>query len=64
MQTSSLIHSSSPHESPRRTRRQIAANSTHSKIRRAIHFEDAVATLSLAALSTTVLALVFESMVP
>jgi len=33
-------------------------------MRRLIHFEDAVATVSLAALSTTVLALIYQSMVP
>jgi hypothetical protein len=33
-------------------------------MRRSMHFEDAVATVSLAALSTTVLALIYQSMVP
>jgi hypothetical protein len=64
MSTSSLTHSSSRHELADRTRRQAARNSSHSKIRTSIHFEDAVATISLAALSTTVLALVYQSMVP
>jgi hypothetical protein len=62
MHLSSLIYSSSRHELPDRTGRQIVANSSHSKIRRSIHFEDAVATISLAALSTTVLALIYQSM--
>ena len=64
MHISSRIHSSSRHELPGRTGRQIVANSSHSKIRRSIHFEDMVATISLAALSTTVLTLVYQSMVP
>jgi hypothetical protein len=64
MNTSSLIRRSSRHEFAVRSGRHVAANSSQSKIRSSIHFEDAVATVSLAALSTTVLALVFQSMVP
>ncbi|HEV3298879.1 MAG TPA: hypothetical protein VG055_04535 [Planctomycetaceae bacterium] len=64
MSTSSLIHSSLRHEFPGRTGRHVAANSSQSKIRSSIHFEDAVATISLAALSTAVLALIYQSMVP
>jgi hypothetical protein len=62
MHLSSLIHRSSRYELPGRTGRQIVANSIHSKIRTSIRFEDAVATISLAALSTTVLALIYQSM--
>jgi hypothetical protein len=64
MSTSSLIHSRSRQEFAGRTGRRVAANSSQSKIRGSIHFEDAVATASLAVLSTTVLALVFQSIVP
>jgi hypothetical protein len=64
MSTTSLIHSSSRYELSGRAGRRVAANSSQSKMRRSIHFEDAVATVSLAALSTTVLALIYQSMVP
>jgi hypothetical protein len=64
MHTSSISYGSSRHDLADRTRRQGARNSSHPKIRTSIHFEDAVATISLAALSTTVLALVYQSMVP
>jgi hypothetical protein len=64
MNSSSLIHRSSRDEFAGRTGSHVAANSSQSKIRRSIHLEDVVATVSLAALSTTVLALVFQSMVP
>jgi hypothetical protein len=63
MSTLSLIHRSQ-NEFAGRTGRQVAANSSQSKIRGSIHFEDVVATISLAALSTTVLALIYQSMVP
>jgi hypothetical protein len=63
MSTLSLIHRSQ-NEFAGRTGRQVAANSSQSKIRGSIHFEDVVATISLAALSTTVLTLVYQSMVP
>jgi hypothetical protein len=64
MHTLSLMHRSLRQELAGRTRRQAAAHSIGSKSRRSIHFEDAVATISLAALSTTVLTLVYQSMVP
>jgi hypothetical protein len=64
MSTSSLIHSSLRHEFAGRTGRQVAANSSQSKIRRSMHVEDVVATVSLAALSMTVLTLVYQSIVP
>jgi hypothetical protein len=64
MSTSSLIRSSSQREFAHRSGRQVAANSSQSKLRGSIHFEDVVATVSLAALSTAVLTLVYQSMVP
>lgn len=64
MHVSSFMHSSSRHELAGRAGRQGAAKSSQTKIRGSIHYEDAVATISLATLSTTVLALVFQSMVP
>ena len=64
MSTLSLIHSSSRQELAGRTGRQVAANSNQSRIRGPIHFENVVATVSLAALSMTVLTLVYQSMVP
>jgi hypothetical protein len=64
MSTLTLIHRSLSHELAGNTGRQVAANSSQSKIRGPIHFEDVVATVSLAALSTTVLALIYQSIVP
>jgi hypothetical protein len=64
MSTLSLTHGSSRDESAGRSSRRAAVNSSRSKIKGSIHFEDIVATMSLAALSTTVLTLVYQSMVP
>jgi hypothetical protein len=64
MNTSSLIHRSLRHELAGRSGHHVAVNPGQSPIRRSTHFEDAVATISLATLSTTVLALVFQSMIP
>jgi hypothetical protein len=63
MSTLSVIHRSQS-EFARPSGRQVAASSSRSKIRGPIHFEDVVATVSLAALSMTVLTLVYQSMVP
>ncbi len=63
MSTLSLIHRSQS-EFARPRGRQVTASSSQSKIRGPIHFEDVVATVSLAALSTTVLALIYQSIVP
>jgi hypothetical protein len=60
MHTSS---SSSRQELARGTRRQTSSRPSGSKSRTSIHFEDAVAMISLTALSTTVLALIYQSMV-
>jgi hypothetical protein len=64
MSTLTLIHRSLSHELAGNTSRRVAADSRQSKSRGAIHFEDVVATISLAALSTTVLTLVYQSIVP
>ncbi len=63
MSTLSLIHRSQS-KFARPSGRQVAAGSRQSKSRRSIHFEDVVATISLATLSMTVLTLIYQSMVP
>jgi hypothetical protein len=64
MSTSSVVRSSLRQGFAGRSRHQTAGKSSASKSRTSIQFEDAVATISLAALSTTVLALVCQSFVP
>jgi hypothetical protein len=64
MSTLSLSRGSSRNEFARRSGRHVAAKSSQSKIRGSIHLEDVVATVSLAALSMTVLTLVYQSIVP
>jgi hypothetical protein len=64
MSTLTVIHRSLSHELAGNTGRRVGADSRQSKSRRSIHFEDVVATISLAALSTTVLTLVYQSIVP